>query len=248
MEFSGPAIALEIIYSAITGMENTLSLDDLHHAGATIPFMLALLRMVAWWCCILYASVPLFWLMIHPRVEYWRRWAKSPYRVLVPAWVGSWIAVGLVTAPWRDVALYNDGRAWWPAGMLLGCGFAIYVAVAGRFGAAQVSGKAELRPGEEQQALVTTGIHGRVRHPLYLAHLCEMLGWSIGTGLAVCFALTALAVVLGAVMIRLEDTELEKRFGAEFAAYRQSVHAILPRIRLSSPYNPSLGQGPTNNE
>jgi hypothetical protein len=210
--------------------------------------MPALLQMVGWWCCILYASVPLFWLMIHPRVEYWRGWAKSPYRVLLPAWVGSWIALGLVTAPWRDLVLYDDIRAWWPAGMLLGCGLGIYVAAAGRFGKAQVSGMAELRLGEEKQALVTGGIHGRVRHPLYLAHWCEMLGWSIGTGLAVCFALTALASVLGAVMIRMEDAELEKRFGAEFTAYRKRVPAILPRMRLSSPYNPSLGQGPTSNE
>ena len=40
-----------------------------------------------------------------------------------------------------------------------------------------------------------------VQHPVYLAHLCEMLAWSVGTGLAVCWGLTAFAVVTGAVMI-----------------------------------------------
>jgi protein-S-isoprenylcysteine O-methyltransferase Ste14 len=59
-----------------------------------------------------------------------------------------------------------------------------------------------------------------------------MLGWSVGTGLAVCWLLTAWAIASGAVMISLEDAELEKRFGAEYVAYRQSVHAVLPRLRI----------------
>jgi protein-S-isoprenylcysteine O-methyltransferase Ste14 len=33
-------------------------------------------------------------------------------------------------------------------------------------------------------------------------------------------------------MIRMEDAELEKRFGDEFSAYQRKVPAILPMIRL----------------
>ena len=58
-----------------------------------------------------------------------------------------------------------------------------------------------------------------------------MLAWSVGTGLAVCWVLTAFAIATGAVMIRMEDAELEKRFGSEFAAYRQRVHAVMPKLR-----------------
>jgi protein-S-isoprenylcysteine O-methyltransferase Ste14 len=70
-----------------------------------------------------------------------------------------------------------------------------------------------------------------MRHPVYLAHLCEMLAWSIGTGLVVCFGLTALAVILGSIMIRSEDAELEQRFGDSFRAYRDAVPALFPRAR-----------------
>jgi protein-S-isoprenylcysteine O-methyltransferase Ste14 len=70
-----------------------------------------------------------------------------------------------------------------------------------------------------------------VRHPVYLGHLCEMLAWSLGTGLAVCWALTAFAIVTGAVMIRMEDKELEKRFGEQYGRYRSTVPAVVPRIR-----------------
>jgi len=60
--------------------------------------------------------------------------------------------------------------------------------------------------------------------------LCEMLACSLGTGLVVCYALTVLAVVTGAVMIRWEEAELQRRFGEEYGAYREKVPAVLPRI------------------
>jgi protein-S-isoprenylcysteine O-methyltransferase Ste14 len=44
--------------------------------------------------------------------------------------------------------------------------------------------------------------------------------------------LTAFAIATGAVMIRMEDAELEKRFGADFITYRRRVHAVLPRLRV----------------
>jgi protein-S-isoprenylcysteine O-methyltransferase Ste14 len=57
-----------------------------------------------------------------------------------------------------------------------------------------------------------------------------MLAWSIGTGLTVCWAMTAFAVITGALMIRMEDKELQKRFGDDYRAYRKSVPAVMPRV------------------
>jgi protein-S-isoprenylcysteine O-methyltransferase Ste14 len=42
--------------------------------------------------------------------------------------------------------------------------------------------------------------------------------------------LTVSAIVTGTVMIRMEDAELEKRFGEEYSAYCERVPAILPRL------------------
>jgi len=91
-------------------------------------------------------------------------------------------------------------------------------------------GVPEIVAGNREQRLVTTGIRARVRHPVYLGHLCEMLAWSVGTGLVVCWLLTGFAMVTGAVMIQMEDAELEKRFGEAYAAYRERVPAVLPRL------------------
>jgi protein-S-isoprenylcysteine O-methyltransferase Ste14 len=99
------------------------------------------------------------------------------------------------------------------------------------FSPAQLGGLPEVLP-DRQQSLATTGIRARVRHPVYLAHLCEMLAWSIGTGLAICWVLTAFAIVTGAVMMKMEDKELESRFGDEYRQYRSRVPALLPRTTL----------------
>lgn len=188
------------------------------------------LRILGWLACVVYSTIPLFWLMIHPRADIWRAKASSPFRTLVPAWIVMWIAVAAVTEPWHDIALYSTRWDWIPAVLLFATGLVIYSRAGAHFSWAQLGGLPEVRAGHHDDRLVTTGIRARIRHPIYLAHLCEMLAWSVGTGLAVCWALTAFAIATGAVMIRMEDAELEKRFGEEYRRYRVSVPAVVPRV------------------
>ena len=170
--------------------------------------------------------------MVHPRAHCWRARLRSPFRVLIPAWITMWIGLGALTGRWRNVALYSTPWTWIPAALLFAIGIFLYRRSGAPFSLAQLGGLPEVRSSHGHHGLVTTGIRARVRHPVYLGHLCEMLAWSLGTGLLVCWLLTVFAIVTGAVMIRMEDAELEKRFGAEFMAYRRAVPAILPIVRL----------------
>src|SRR6266581_4184453 len=188
------------------------------------------IRTLGWLACIVYSTIPSFWLMVHPRAHRWRDRDRSPFRVLVPAWMVMWIGIGALTGPWRSVALYSTPWTWVPAVALFAVGIFIYSHSGAHFSWAQLGGLPEVRAGNQQQRLVTTGIRSRVRHPVYLGHLCEMLAWSVGTGLVVGWLLTAFAIATGAVMIRMEDAELEERFGDEYLAYRKVVPAILPRL------------------
>jgi len=189
-----------------------------------------LLRMIGWLVCVVYSTIPLFWLMIHSRAERWRQRSRSPYRTLLPLWIGMWIVAALATAHWRHAAFYSATWMWIPALLLIGVGLVLYRLAGAGFSLSQLAGLPEVRPGHAEQRLVTTGIRARVRHPVYLGHLCEMLGWSLGTGLVVCWLLTLLAFVAGAVMIRMEDAELQRRFGEDYSAYRKKVSAILPKL------------------
>jgi protein-S-isoprenylcysteine O-methyltransferase Ste14 len=148
----------------------------------------------------------------------------------MPLWMGLWVAAGAITFPWRHVRFYATPLAWIPAGMFFVAGLYLYRESRRGFSGAQLSGHAELHPERFEQRLVTGGIRGRVRHPVYLGHFCEMLGWSVGTGLAVPYALTAFALITGAIMIKVEERELERRFGQEYSTYRRSVPAFLPRL------------------
>jgi protein-S-isoprenylcysteine O-methyltransferase Ste14 len=193
-----------------------------------------LLRTLGWLACVVYSTIPLFWLMVHPRAHRWRAREGSPFRVLVPAWIVMWVGMGALTGPWRGSAFYATPWTWVPAAFLFAAGIFTYTSSGAHFSWAQLGGLPEVRGNvrveNQHQRLVTSGIRSRVRHPVYLGHLCEMLAWSVGTGLAVCWVLTAFAIVTGAVMVRLEDAELEKRFGEEYRAYRSAVPAVVPRI------------------
>lgn len=188
------------------------------------------LNLLGWIACIVYSTIPGFWLLIHPRVDYWRSRKRSPYLILLPVWIALWIGLGLLTAKWRHIIVYSRPWTWIPAILLFSTGIWIYTQSGKHFTPAQLGGLPEVLPNGGEQRLVISGIRSRIRHPVYLAHLLEMLAWSLGTGLTVCYALTALAMLTGTLMIRLEDRELERRFGEQYTAYREKVAALLPRI------------------
>lgn len=196
---------------------------------------LTLLRTLGWLACAVYSTIPLFWLLIHPRADYWRSRRRSPYRVLIPAWMLMWVLMGAITWHWREWTLYSGLVGWVPAGLLFATGLWIYTRAGKHFSGAQLGGLPEVRPGQHEQRLMTGGIRRHVRHPVYLGHLCEMVAWSVGTGLAVCYGLTIFTILTGAVMIRLEDTELQQRFGDAYREYKKRVPAVLPSVDARLP-------------
>jgi protein-S-isoprenylcysteine O-methyltransferase Ste14 len=190
------------------------------------------LQIIGWLACCIYASIPSFWLLIHPRAEIWRqrhRERKPVYKLLLPLWVGMWVALFLLTYPLRHIVFYRSTGSWLIALFFFAMGLYLYARGRHGFSPLQLSGHHELQPDQHQQTLVVQGIRQRVRHPIYLGHLCEMFAWSMGTGLAACWLLTAFAIITGAVMIRTEERELIHRFGDLYRDYRQRVPAIIPK-------------------
>jgi len=192
--------------------------------------MIRWLNLLGWLACVVYSTIPCFWFLVHPRAEYWRTRKRSPYLVLLPAWMTMWAVMGIITVRGRRTGFYSSEWTWVPALLLFGMGLWLYSQSSKNFSARQLGGLPEVVSGGHEQRLVMTGIRARVRHPVYLAHLCEMAAWSIGTGLMACYKLTVFAVVTGAVMIRMEDRELEARFGETYRRYKARVPAIVPRL------------------
>ena len=188
---------------------------------------------VGWIACCIYASIPSFWLVIHPYADSWRkrhRERRPVYKLLVPLWVGMWIVLFFLTWPLGPLRLYDHRWPWLIAACLFAAGILLYTRARRGFSPLQLSGHHELQPEQHEQRLVVDGIRRRVRHPIYLGHLCELLGWSIGTGLVACWVLTIFALITGAIMIRHEERELVGRFGDSYREYQQRVPAIVPKL------------------
>jgi protein-S-isoprenylcysteine O-methyltransferase Ste14 len=187
--------------------------------------MEAKLLHIPWMVSVLYSSIPLFWFAIHPFANSWRRMNRSPYWLLLPIWAAVIVALARVTRPWNAERIYSSPWMWAPGGFLVLTGVSMYTAI--RFGAHKLSGEAEVRPKEHAQELVTTGLHARMRHPIYVAHLLNLSGWTIGSGLAMSYVLLAVSMLFTfPLMVWIEEHELENRFGQSFRDYKARVPLV----------------------
>ena len=82
-------------------------------------------RLSGWLACVVYSTIPLFWLMIHPFAKAWRSAATF---ALPPADAGmddDVVAMAAITAPWRSTRLYRADWAWVPAALLFSMGLLV---------------------------------------------------------------------------------------------------------------------------
>lgn len=179
--------------------------------------------------CSVYCTIPLFWIVTHGLLPRWRGAGRRAYAALLPLWaVFAFIAFAL-TMRLRHIHLYQSWLAWIPGALFILMGFMLYQTARQGFDRTQISGLAELEPERHRQQLITSGIRSQVRHPIYLGHFCEVFGWMLGTGSIAIFVLLVFGAVTGAVMLNMEDHELEARFGEAYRRYRESVPAFLPK-------------------
>ena len=190
---------------------------------------------MGWLACAVYSTIPAFWLMIHPFAERWRMrhvsGGRSPYLLLVPAWIAMWAIAALASWPWRHVLLYSSFLGWVPAVLLFAAGLYLYAKSGKGFSAKQLGGVPELHGVHPEQRLATDGIRAHVRHPIHSGASVRDAGLEHWHRPRRALGATAFAIATGAVMIRMEDAELEKRFGEEYARYRRAVPAVIPSIR-----------------
>jgi protein-S-isoprenylcysteine O-methyltransferase Ste14 len=179
-----------------------------------------------------YCTIPLFWLVFHRFVDRWRKYGRKAYVAIIPAWGAFIVAAFALDWPIRHLHLYESKLPWVLGVIFILAGISIYRSASQGFERSQISGLAELEPEHHDQKLVVTGIRTQVRHPIYLGHLCEVLGWTVGTGSIAMCALLVFGAVTGAIMIRKEDTELEERFGDLYRQYRDQVPALLPKFPM----------------
>lgn len=83
---------------------------------------------------------------------------------------------------------------------------------------------------EEEVSLVTTGLHGRMRHPIYTGTILLMLGMFVSVPSAsVLMAVLSIFIYLP-IGIYLEEKKLIIEFGEQYLKYKEEVKAIIPGL------------------
>ena len=89
----------------------------------------------------------------------------------------------------------------------------------------------------KNQAVITSGPYARVRNPLYLGTLLNLLGFCLASGHpVVVYGLLPAGILVFAFYYvpkkeRVETGRMLKRFGEEFRTYHDAVPGYLPRLR-----------------
>jgi protein-S-isoprenylcysteine O-methyltransferase Ste14 len=185
------------------------------------------LRTLSWIVCGIYATIPVYWLMLHPFVARWRG-VRYRLTLLVPFWFLAWCLAWAASYPWRSSLLYHNAGTWVAAPLLWSISAFMYVHAARELSFMRLIGQHELEPDRHPMVLVTFGVHRMVRHPMYLGHLCTMLGFTLGAGTLACFGLLIFALISGSIMIVFEERELHARFGRSWEEYCEQTPAIFP--------------------
>lgn len=169
--------------------------------------------------------IPLFWFVVHPRVNFWRRHQAAGY---ITGALFSW---GPVTACLilfrRDLFRPNWLPVW---SIIVGLALIIFEGwifwrVKRDLGAARLVGKTELSGGGE---VVHKGIYARIRHPRYVGSLIAILGACFLAGTRVMWIVAAVWCVLTLLAIAMEERELRARFGSAYEEYCRRVPRFLP--------------------
>lgn len=186
------------------------------------------LRTLAWMIAGIYATIPAFWMIVHPFAEHWRRRGYG-VKWLGPWWVFLWLIVWTCEYPFRNSVLYERTWPWLISAALWTITGYVYAESFKAFSIGRIIGRNEVDRTKPQE-LVTSGIYSRVRNPLYSAHICTALGWAIGTGSTPAFACVGFYLVSLMIMLPREEQELRSRFGEAYREYELRVPRLLPRL------------------
>lgn len=172
-----------------------------------------------------------YWLLIHPLAGFWRRLGPAAALGVVLVALAGGVAALL---PFRHVLHGRDLGHAWPvqaAGwILIGLAGWLRIRIGRHFSLATLVGWLELSAsGSTPTGLVTDGLHARVRHPRYLQLLVAFVGWSLLAHHTGSYLAVALWFPATWVIVLLEERELHRRFGAEYADYCRRVPRFIPR-------------------
>jgi protein-S-isoprenylcysteine O-methyltransferase Ste14 len=143
------------------------------------------------------------------------------------------VAVVLYQVSMHSIWLFRPGGLVLAAGIAgCLCGVTVMVICIVRY-FMQLSGLQGLVKKNNTPVLLQNGLHGHVRHPLYMGTFIFIWSlWLVFPLLSLCISniIITIYTIIGA---RLEEKKLERVFGADYTNYRKETPMFIPRFFTS---------------
>ena len=177
----------------------------------------------------------LYWLLIHPFVNFWRGKGIGPAYTMILSMIVA-AMIGLFAL--RHFLLGIDYGTSYPLAAL---GVALLI-VAGslRFKLQKhldlrtLVGFPEIAPDRFPRPLITEGMYARIRHPRYVQLLIALAGYALIANYLAAYLAVALWVPGIYVIAVLEEKELRAHFGDAYDDYCRKVPRFLPKLKGDS--------------
>jgi protein-S-isoprenylcysteine O-methyltransferase Ste14 len=177
----------------------------------------------------------LYWLLIHPFVNFWRGQGIGPTYTMILSVIGA-AMIGLFAL--RHFLLGIDyGTSY----LLTALGVALLI-VAGslrlklqkHLDLGTLVGFPEIAPDRFPRPLITEGVYARIRHPRYVQLLIALAGYALIANYLAAYLAVALWVPGIYVIAVLEEKELRAHFGDAYDDYCRKVPRFLPKLKGDS--------------
>ena len=177
----------------------------------------------------------LYWLLIHPFVDFWRGKGIGTTYTVVLTIIGATM-VGLFSI--RHYLLnidYGTRTSFVLLGVLcLVLSGAMRFALQKQLTIKTLLGLPEIAPDRFPRKLITEGIYARMRHPRYVQLLVVLIGYALIANYLASYLAVALWVSGIYVIVLLEEKELRAHFGDVYVAYCRKVPRFVPKLRRNS--------------
>jgi protein-S-isoprenylcysteine O-methyltransferase Ste14 len=193
-----------------------------------------LIVFAAQWVVIFYPGVLVFWAIFHPNIERWRKIGTPAYWVAAFSWGVTALPIlffrrEIFAVRWEIPGV--AGLMLWVIGAVLGVIGALFY-----FGATQqitiktMVGFPELKPQENPQRVLRSGVYAKTRNPLYFGYWLGVLSLALLTNFVASWILFAINCIFLPFLIRAEEHELLARLGSDYAAYMKRVPRFFPHL------------------
>lgn len=192
----------------------------------TIRYLLALLLVVG------LPPLFLYWLLIHPFVNFWRgKGIGMTYGVVLTIVLAAMIGLFSIR---HELLVIDFGTSYPLIAIGIGC---LVLAGLLRFylhkhiTLSTLLGLPEIAPERYFRTLITTGIYSRIRHPRYIQLLIALTGYALIANNLASYIAAAFWLPAVYVIVLLEERELREHFGEAYEDYCHKVPRFIPKLK-----------------